>query len=152
MAYVAAAVLVFFGRRAGGSAPIGATNGAERGHCAETGPPVIQMRTDWSAQPDGSAVTVLWPTPGTTSSWPCGKRETTDRAPSVGVRMSKPPLIASMGTSGNGPVASAAPPAGLGQPTQKSALPNRWAQLPKGPNVPAGSAATAEFRIACRSA
>jgi len=148
--YVASAVLALCGSPAAGSAGIGARKGADRGHWPEIGPPSIHVRTDWSAHPDGSAVTVLWPTPGTMSSWPCGKRETTARAPSVGVRMSKPPLTASMGTSGSGPVASDAPPAGLGQPTQKSAFPKRYAQLPKGPNVPAGSAATAEFRIAWR--
>src|ERR1044071_5156415 len=88
--------------------------------------------------------------PGTTSSRPCGKRETTAVAPSVGVRMSNPPLTARTGTSGRGPGPSAAPPDGLGQPTQKSALPNRYAQVPNGPKVPAGRAATADVRMDCR--
>ena len=77
--------------------------------------------------------TVPWPTPGTTSSWPWGKRETTDTAPAVGVRMSKPPLTASTGTFGSGPAPSVAPPDGLGQPRQKSALPKRAAHVPNGP-------------------
>ena len=33
-------------------------------------------------------MTVLWPTPGTTRSLPCGNRATTFCAPAVGVRMS----------------------------------------------------------------
>ena len=97
-------------------------------------------------------MTVLWPMPGTTRSLPCGKRATTDAAPSVGVRMSKPPLIASIGTSGSGPAPSAAPPAGLGQSRQKSALPKRAAQVPNGPNEPGGSAAIAACSSAGRSA
>src|SRR5258707_1159658 len=90
--------------------------------------------------------------PGTTSSFPCGKRATTDAAPAVGVRMSKPPLIASIGTLGSGPAPSVAPPAGLGQPRQKSALPNRAAQVPNGPNEPAGKAAIAACSSAGRAA
>jgi hypothetical protein len=39
--------------------------------------------------------------------------------------MSNAPLTASIGTLGNGLFSSAAPPDGLGQPTQKSALPKR---------------------------
>src|SRR5712691_2880784 len=78
------------------------------------------------------------------SSFPCGNRATTDVAPAVGVRRSKPPLKASTGTFGSGPVASEAPPDGLGQPRQKSALPSCAAQVPNGPNVPGGSAAIAD--------
>src|SRR5581483_1039927 len=90
--------------------------------------------------------------PGATSSRPCGKRETTETAPAVGVRMSKPPLIASTGTSGRGPGPSAAPPAGLGQPRQKSAFPNLVAHWPNGPSVPGGSALIAACSIAGLSA
>ncbi len=97
-------------------------------------------------------MTVLCPIPGTTRSFPCGKRATTEAAPSVGVRMSKPPLTASMGTFGSGPAPSVAPPAGLGQSRQKSALPNRAAHVPNGPNVPGGRAAIAACSSAGRSA
>src|SRR6266550_1408330 len=129
----------------------GATRGCERGHTLGGTPPVIQVWTAFAAQPEKSAVTVLWPTPGTTSSFPWGNSAATDAAPAVGVRMSKPPLTASTGTFGRGPGASAAPPAGLGQPRQKSALPNRAAQTPNGPNAPGGRAARADCSSAARA-
>src|ERR1700747_1699421 len=83
---------------AAGKAPSGARKAGLRGQLAGGVPPRIHVRTALSAQPDGSAVTALWPTPGTTSSRPCGKCERTAVAFSVGVRMSNPPLIASTGT------------------------------------------------------
>ena len=58
--------------------------------------------------------------------------------------MSKPPLTASTGTFGSAPDVSAAPPDGLGQPMQKSALPSRAAQAPNGPKLPGASAAMAD--------
>ncbi len=57
-----------------------------------------------------------------------------------------------MGTSGSGPAARGAPPAGEGQPRHISAVPVRAPQIPNGPNLPAGSAETALFRSAGRSA
>src|SRR2546428_10695040 len=72
----------FFG--IAGNAAIGVTNGLARGHCAGgTAPVCIHVRTAFCEQPDGSAVSTLWPTPGTTSRLPCGNRETTDAAPAV---------------------------------------------------------------------
>src|SRR6266516_6544417 len=136
----------------GGRPGTSSTRGFERGHADGTTPPLIQARTERAAQSEKSAVTVLWPTPGTTSSFPCGNWATTLAALAVGVRMSKPPLTASIGTSGSGPAPSGAPPAGLGQFRQKSALPKRAAQLPKGPRDPAGNAAMAACSIAARSA
>src|SRR5579862_1065539 len=134
-----------------GSAGTGTTSGCWRGHALGGTLPRIHVRTALIAQPDGSAVVVLCPTPGTTTRWPCGNRETTDCAPAVGVRMSKPPLTASIGTSGSGPVPSGAPPVGPGQPRQKSALPKAAAQGPNGPSVPAGRAATAAWKRAGRA-
>src|SRR5581483_2031772 len=118
----------------GGRAASGSTSGGRRGQVDGTACPSTHACTASAAQPDGSAVTVLCPTPGTTSRCPWGKRATTDAAPAVGVRMSKPPL-----------------PAGAGQPRQKSALPNPADHAPNGPNVPGGRAAIAAFRIALRS-
>src|SRR2546421_12641225 len=80
-----------------GRAGTGATRGCERGHSLGGTPPVIQVWTAFAAQPEKSAVTVLWPTPGTTSSFPWGNSAATDAAPAVGVRMSKPPPTASPG-------------------------------------------------------
>src|SRR5690242_18109483 len=121
---------------AAGSAPTTGTSGLPRGQAAGGIVPLSNhARTAFAAQPDGSAVVTLWPTPGTTSRWPCGNRETTDTALPVGVRMSKPPLSASTGTFGSGPALSVAPPDGLGHFRQKSALPKRAAHVPNGPNV-----------------
>src|SRR5579871_3467149 len=55
---------------AGGSVVTGRTSGAWRAQVAGGDPPSIHVRTAFAAQPDGSAVTVLWPTPGTTVRWP----------------------------------------------------------------------------------
>ena len=79
-------------------------------------------------------------------------RRETETALSVGVRMSKPPLIASTGTSGSGPAPSGAPPAGDGHLRQNCALPRRVAQTPNGPNEPGGSASRAALASAGRSA
>src|SRR6059058_1280451 len=117
-----------------GSAGTGATSAFGRAHCCGTVPPLSQSWTARAAQPEGSASTVSCPIPGTTTTRACGKRAATVSAPAVGVRMSKPPLIASMGTFGSGPAPRARPPAGLGHLRQKSAFPNRAAHDPKGPN------------------
>src|SRR6266849_1812707 len=135
-----------------GSAGTGTTRGCDRGHTLAVTPPVIHAWTAVTAQPERSAVRVLWPPPGTTSNRPCGKRATTDTAFAVGVRRSKPPLTASMGTFGRGPAPSVAPPDGLGQARQKSALPSWAAQGPNGPSEPAGSAARADCSSAPRAA
>src|SRR5436305_15220263 len=135
-----------------GRAGTGATRGCERGHAVGGTPPVIQVCTAFAAQPEKSDVTAPWPTPGTTSSCPWGNRATTAAALAVGVRMSKPPLTASTGTFGSAPDVSAAPPDGLGQPMQKSALPSRAAQAPNGPKVPGASAAIADCSSAARAA
>src|SRR5690349_16286707 len=149
VAETTASVFAGVARRAGlalpgaGSAGTSSTSGFERGQEAGTTPPVVHALTARAAQAEKSAVTVLWPTPGTTSSLPCGNLAMTDCAPAVGVLMSKPPLTASTGTSGSGPAPSVAPPEGLGQPRQKSALPNFADQEPNGPSVPGGSCAIA---------
>jgi len=70
------------------------------------------------AQPDGSTVSTLCPTPGTTVTCPCGNCEITETAFAVGVRMSRLPERASTGTSGKGPAARGAFPAGEGQKRQ----------------------------------
>src|SRR5579875_1779621 len=117
----------------------GRTNGFSAGQEAGTGPPWIQVRTAFTAQPDGSAVTVLCPTLGTTSSFPCGNCAVTAAAPASGVRRSSPPVTPSIGTFGSGPAPRSTPPVGPGQPVQKSALPKSDAHEPKGPKVPAGA-------------
>src|SRR5579885_960023 len=153
LASVARGVAACAGRAgpAAGSDGTGTTSGFVCGQLLGTAPPSIHVRTAFTAQPDGSAVTVLCPTPGTTSRCPCGKRATTEAAPAVGVRMSKPPLTASIGTFGNGPAPSGSP-VGDGQPTQVAALPSSAAQGPNGPRVPAGSDEIAACRIAGRCA
>src|ERR1700719_859805 len=60
-------------------------------------PPESHSCTAFSAHPDGSVVSTLWPTPGTTSRCPCGKSETTEAAFAVGVRMSIEPEMAMTG-------------------------------------------------------
>src|SRR5690242_16832026 len=131
-----------------GSAGTSTTSGFERLQLVGTTPPVIHVCTALAAQAEKSAVTALWPIPGTVRSLPWGNCAMTEAAPAVGVRMSKPPLIARTGTLGSGPAPSGAPPAGLGQPRQKSAFPKPADQVPNGPRVPAGRAAIA----ACSSA
>ena len=53
-----------------GSPDTGTTSGFVSGHDAGTDWSSIQERTAFTAHPDGSAVTVLCPTPGTTSEMP----------------------------------------------------------------------------------
>ena len=105
-----------------------------------------------AAQKVGSAVITLCPTAGTTTSLPCGNIAATAAALAAGVRMSMPPATASTGTFGSGPAASPTCPLGSGHPRQKLALPTWYAQLPKGPNVPDWSAATAVWSVAGRPA
>src|SRR5579862_9528381 len=62
----------------GGSAGTGITSGCTTGQTVGTLAPVIHWRTALTAQPDGSAVTVLWPTPGTSRRCPCGNWATID--------------------------------------------------------------------------
>src|SRR4051812_18988121 len=102
--YVALAVAACVGCSgpAAGGVTTGRTGGCSRGQTAGGLAPLIHVRTALTAQPDGSAVTVLWPTPGTIVSLPCGNRATTDCALAVGVRMSMLPLTAIIGTSGSG--------------------------------------------------
>src|SRR6266487_5760585 len=77
-------------------------------------------------------------TPGTTIRCPCGNWLTMAAAFATGVRRSKPPLTATIGTFGNGPAPSGVLPAGEGHSRQRDAVPRRAAQLPNGPNEPAG--------------
>ena len=93
----------------------------------------------------------LCPTPGTSISRPCGNCETTASAFDVGVRMSKPPLSAIIGTLGSGPGASGVFPAGDGHSSQKNALPVRPAQFPNAPNDPLGIPASVDCRICARA-
>src|SRR5581483_4440348 len=153
IAKVAAADCGFFGFATPGAGidATGSTNGFSAGHEDGTGPPRIHERTAFTAQPDGSAVTVLWPTLGTTSRCPCGNCAVTAAAPASGVRRSSPPVTPSIGTFGN-VVPNVTPPSGPGQPVQKSALPNWDAHEPNGPNVPAGAAVIAVWSSAGRSA
>ena len=126
-----------------GSGGTGATSGAWAAHDGGAVPVVIQVCTALAAHEEKSASTGSWPTLGTTTRWPCGNWATTACAPTVGVRRSRPPLIASIGTSGSGPVPSGASPVGPGHAVQRGALPNPAAQEPNGPNVPGDVAATA---------
>ena len=130
-----------------GNAPRILTSGWTRcAHSASLGAlsvPRIQLRTKFWEQPDTSAVVTLWPTPGTTSNLPCGNWRSTAIALATGVRMSKPPSIAIIGTLGRGPGPSGEFPAGDGHCAQKKAVPIRAAHGPKGPRLPAGSAASA---------
>ena len=98
----------------GTSARYGRVVEAARRH----GQPFSHARTAFAVHADGSVVSTLWPTPGTTSRCPCGNCETTEAAFDVGVRMSNVPDSASTGTSGSGPAAIGAFPSGDGQTTQ----------------------------------
>ena len=72
---------------------------------------------------------------------PCGKRETTGRA--VGRRAHVEAAADREHRNVRQRAGAEISAAGrAGQPSQKSALPNRYAQFPNGPKVPAGSAAT----------
>ena len=93
----------------------------------------------------------LCPTPGTTSNFPCGNWSTTISAFATGVRRSKPPSIATIGTFGSGPGPSGELPAGEGHCSQKYAVPMRAAQFPNGPRLPGGSFVTAASIAARRS-
>ena len=86
-----------------------------------------------------------------------GRRPTV--APTVGVRMSKPPLTASIGTSGSGPGPNGASPVGPGQRRQKSAFPNPRRPRAERPERPGGQRgdrglqrARAAAPVACRAA
>src|SRR5262249_3620602 len=73
-------------------------------------------------------------------------------APSaVGVRKSRPPLKAIIGTFGRGPAPRGALPAGDGQSSHSYAKPRRAAQAPNGPKDPEGIPATAALRIDARA-
>ena len=126
-----------------GNAAMGATRKGGLEHVRLVDVSSIQSCTASAAQPDGSVVTTLCPTPGTTTSLPCGNCATTDCAPSVGVRMSKPPLSARTGTFGYAAGDRFTPPDGVGQVSHRLAFPRSAAQVPNGPNVPGGSAAIA---------
>src|SRR5919201_6985953 len=93
----------------------------------------------------------LCPTPGTTTRCPCGNNAVTAAASAVGVRKSRPPLNASIGTFGRGPAPSGAFPAGEGQSSHSYERPSRAAHAPNGPNEPAGKPATAALRIEVRA-
>src|SRR5438067_7056773 len=141
-----------FGAR--GNAPSTFATGATRGQAASLGAfsvPRIHSLRERCEQKGASAPVTLCPTPGTSINLPCGNCETTARAFVVGVRRSKPPLIASIGTFGNGPGPSGVFPAGDGHCSQKNALPVRPAQLPKEPNAPLGRPARVDCRIATRA-
>src|SRR5262245_43873038 len=66
--------------------------------------------------------------------------------------MSKPPLMAIMGTFGSGPDRSGVFPDGDGHCSQKYAVPSLAAQFPNGPRLPAGRFETAESIAARRLA
>src|SRR5256884_2310577 len=57
-----------------GKAPIGLTSIGERGQREGGTPPESQIDTAVCAQPVKSVPRTLWPTPGTVTSRPCGKR------------------------------------------------------------------------------
>ena len=100
------------------------------GHELGTAWSSIHERTPLTAHPDGSAVTVLWPTPGTTSRCPCGNRATTDWAPSRGSAHVEAAADREHRTFGSGPAPSGAPPSAPGHWRQKSALPKLAAHGP----------------------
>src|SRR5438445_1488144 len=137
-----------------GNASSTLATGATRGHDASLGAlsvPRIHSRRERCEQKEASAPVTLCPTPGTSINLPWGNCETTARAFVVGVRRSKPPLIASIGTFGSGPGPSGVFPAGDGHCSQKNASPVRPAQSPNGPNAPFGKPATVDCRIAGRA-
>src|SRR5262249_57585386 len=112
----------------------------------------VEARGVFLGRFDGSDVRRLWPTPGTTTRCPCGNCASTETAPAVGVRRSRPPLKPRTGTSGIGPLGAVMSFDAVGQPAQTPALPSVAAHFPKGPSEPAGRAASAAWIAAGRSA
>src|SRR4029450_6060086 len=86
-----------------GKGPRGSASDGARGQLSGTEPPTDQLRTARCEQSEKSDPKTLCPTPGTTRTCPRGNSFATAVAAAVGVRLSKPPERASIGTSGGGP-------------------------------------------------
>ena len=127
-----------------GKAPIGLTSIGERGQREGGTPPESQIDTAVCAQPVKSVPRTLWPTPGTVTSRPCGKRAAIAAAFVAGVRRSRSPAKTSTGTFGSGPEPIPGRRAWVGQRRQKGAGPRSVAQMPNGPVEPLGSALRAD--------
>ena len=130
------------------------TSGFERGQAAGTTAPVIHEWTARAAQAgEVGGHRAVADARDDERACPAGTGRRPTWRPAVGVRMSKPPLTASTGTFGSGPAPSGAPPAGLGQPRQKSALPKRCRpRAERAAGCRRGSAAIAACSSAGRSA